>query len=496
MSISVDDLTELLGGNRRLFTEVYEAVAEQYMLLSLKTRELYSNPTYEAWFIEQHNVLSALRTQNDAIAKVYSLNKNSSLEPALHVMKKFYCGFDDNNYIYQTLATMTNQDTSRRNRNKKATIERQEYVKNTLGKLIMQYQKMQMPIPLDARMGYSHQDLAMSFSNSRTIIKKLTSFFEIDYFDILNRTIQIYVDRNHQLSNEFKSLLSQMCHINDNTVETASIRFSFIKKLRCSLKEIEPSLRHDFLFLFNGLAAKTTYEWLLDTYSLFKARQEIYYEWECKTIDTGINESRLSMHEKYLCQISIGRESLTQMIRKNGREGFDDVALEISHALGDFYQDLLSKDQDDQLVEYSKEIVTSQQIEYRASDCIKETEHLSRLTTWYINNNVLFINPDFKRHDRVNVASWLAGLISYDLKNEIPIKNGKKLNLVPDIYDELMKINCLYEKEISISSFKRNYLKVKNAVSEVSSIIRKQIENESGNHSIGLIFCLGPLWKQ
>lgn len=510
--LNKNQLIELLNGNRRLFTEVYEAAAEQYLLLALKARHLYSNGQ-KKWFIEQDEVLKKLMTQRDEIVEAYegfflTYPSRQPLDVAMHVMSSFYQGFDDNNKIMQTWGEMNRvptkggSSTDYRNARQDYNETRQRYVQQDLFNLLSESTPTSTSIPLDERMGYSHHDLAISFSCSDIIISSLNEFFNIDHLDILDKTVECF-SRDDSDFNDLASLLLKRRNMDDDSKNDAITRSAVINKIELLFSKISETDVQYFLSIYVGLVAQATHEWLMGTQRHFKFKYPVNYNWKYKVVDLREEDANyLSSltNNDILGQISISRSSIIQLIRRNGATGFDDVALEISRELGALYSELLKQSSkiDENSVDENKEHIESNDNDTDKSKVInpdRATAYLEHLTKWHEKNRVLLIkDEDAKRQDKVNVAGWLCGLIACDLKEGIPNKPTRYIN---NVFEMAKRDGHLSGMAVgSIASLYRYYRNIKNGIDKSTELINKQKKTNQSYPFNGAIYSSRPLWDQ
>lgn len=515
MELSKEKLIELLSGKERLFAEVYEAVAEQYLLLAMKARHLYKNEQYSKWFKEQDRVLKALCKQRDAIStaynaihdagynSAYSNHSKADLDVAMKVMNSFYHGFDNGKQILKTWWGM-GRPSSSGERHLHSNQSKQDYVQGDLFELLHSCNPSCTPIPLDERMDYSHQDLAISFSCSDTIISSLNEFFNIDYLDILDETVESFSKDNDEFNN-LTSLLLERRRMPADSKNTDSTREPIIAAVNLLFTKISYIGVQHFLSVYVELVAQVTHGWLMETQRHFKFRHPVNYKWKYNVVDLrkeGTDYLSSLTQDNIYGQISISRASIIQLIRRNGAAGFDDVALEISRELGQLYKNLLAQDAHiENLILDEKETIVFDNKNSIISD--RAVAYLSHLAEWYDKNNVLFYSDAAKRKDKANVAAWLCGLKLYDMKIGIPNRDGIKLKEAYKIIKLDKDLHGI--KNSSIPSLQRYQSKIKTLINngvdadtgiDVTVLINKQKELNENTPFNGAIYATRPLWEQ
>lgn len=488
---------EILEGNRRPFLNVYEAVAEQFLLLSFKARQLYKKPRYMDWFIEQDRVLHALCDKHQAIGEIYhrnniglSGNNNPEggyhpLHNALFIMQAFYNGFDNGKVGMQTWGEMNRLPNSRtRFRDNKI----QDFVHFDLFNILTKDNTSCEPISSFDRMGYSHQDLSIAVSHTELIIKKINNFFKIDHLDILaetiDRQIEYYRHKTPNLPDWLESIKTDRHDIN----KILSHLFKADAK-----NEIE-----FFLALYDLVFAQHTCNWIIDVTRYFKINRFVDYAWRFKTIEySEHNKKPLFSQDEHACQITIGRLDLLELIRKNG---LNDAMLHLSKKISEVYGDNANTEYVDDSFQISKDEKNEHEVSsrelYSHDGVLLGTylKYLCQFSEWYDTNKVLF-SYNLKRKDKININTWFLGLKCYDLKNGIP--NKKKLKLKEDIYDQLrIDTELCGGQSYSNISFQRYHIRVKDIINENIDELIKNQQDKNKNYSFnGYNYIIKPFWE-
>ncbi|MCG7584328.1 hypothetical protein [Photobacterium sp. OFAV2-7] len=516
MAISENDkrwLKDYLTGERPPFEPIYEAVSEQVLLLIFTARALYKNQAYSAWFDEQERLLTALNEDRDNIISLFPKHYfKSALEfiqnepdgAALHFMKQIHRGYDKGMSSMQVWGKMSHPDQSKR-----ALINREKelnYIQHEFSEILTSGGIKCLPIPSEARLGYSHQDLSMAFSRAPLICERLNSFFDITHPDMLCEAIYTLMYWYRENDIELPSWLEPLSHIRtwikleprNSRHLLSDIRQFLDDNLANFAANVPQSINERELELFvehvDCAYANHIYYWISQVTRLFSHDFQNRYVWRFKTVDeSGVDNL---FGDEHACQIKISRADLLELINKNG---IADAAHVLAESLSAFYVESLDDTENGEMprLEKEREGSSSNAMGYsNHSSVVSSTAvtYLDHFIDWYERNKVLFVIPDTKRAEKANIASWLVGLECYDLKLGVPSKEKTRLK---DVLPALSRkyANSTHKSGTSEISINRYYLRVKKIIeNDVASLVEKQKANNKFYPFNGANFAIKPFW--
>lgn len=496
-------LIDFMRGEKRPFSELYDAVSEQVMLLLLKTRQLCQQG-HQQWFAEQHRLFCALCAKSEEIAGLdahrfpYSNKEVDPVNNALRFMYQIYRGYDEGKHCLQTWGEMNSPPTDRRGGMVfvQPESEADVFIKTTLFSLLLEVDKACSAIPESARQGYSHQDLSLAYSCADTLIARLNAWFAIDnlraWSEALCNLLKI-IDKQQRQRPDW------LAPFTDIRASSREIYRYLEKNMTVFSTTVASAIeKEDADILFNQFVhhyGQDAFDWVWGVTGYFRAPYTTPYQWQVKTEKIPEEQQgwRLTGHEEYRCQISIGRENLLELIRRNGL--FDATAA-LADRLMQIYQPATEKNSD--VLRNISEEENGHSLSFTGKDTVirqRAAQYLAEFERWYQHNKTLFRSPKDKRNEKVNVATWLAGLKCYDLKKGIP--DGEKLKLKPSGYEQVRSDKHLQQSAgNSDISLQRYHSKVKSVIDKsIDQLIEKQKERNQYQPYNNANFAVKPLWS-
>ena len=505
-------LGKLLTGDTHPFPELFEAVSEQILLLIMKTRQLCLRKEYLLWFQEQHRMLTALQERSDKIAAFdadyypFPPKESDALINALVFMRRIYEGYDKGDHSLQTWGEMAHPSANSRAGLVSQESDEEVFIRKTLFALLLEGDKECAAIPASERKGYAHQDLSLAFSCTDILLEKLNAWHAIDHVRVGSQTVYSLLHNFKNQSRELPVWLQPFAgvHVAQNINDMAYYQFDneiyrYLKENMASFSEtlletIDIDDANALLNQFQWMYAHHACDWISNLMRYFRASYGTSYQWNFKTVRVVQEAEQIFDNDEFRCQITISRQRLLELIRKNG---LFDATCVLAESLTHFYHDALSQQSDPTPFAVSaKEEEGNANFVAGNNRLIRQraAHYLAQFQGWYQQNKTLFNNEGLKRNEKVNVGTWLAGVKCYDLKRGIP--DGEKQKLKETIYATVRNDKSLHNTGgDSNNSLQRHHGKVKDAIKEIDQLLDKQKERNQRAPYNDASFAIKPLWS-
>ena len=520
-------ISTLFSGKLSPFPDIYDAVSEQVLLLIFKARQLYQHPDYGRWFVEQHQVLDKLCAKSEHIGKIYKKDNftighkeepEDALLNALIFMGYLYHGFDNNNVSLKTWGEMNKQPEKWDRRFRQVIANENKFISDDLFQTLIQCKASCPPIPAEARMGYSHQDLSIAHSRSELLISRLNDFFKIKALHILSETIFRLIDGYRSNRRPLPTWLScfEAVHISnygdirDSTGYRAILAIleksgseNVVEEMNNSATEYDAE---NIISLYSKVFAFHTSKWLESITCYLKYQESTPYLWKFRTVMPSVEKTsekdstqKPEEWDNDYCQISISRDNLLELIQENS---LYDATKVLADCLTRIYHDAAAKEFEGEKAPVSdneRKGYSSNSWLFNTSGRHSYEENLNLIQTfekWYQKNKVLLISPNPTRTEKISVSARLAGLKCYDLKRGIPESAGMKVK--DGIYKKLKEDSDLrLPKKISDISLQRYHSKAKEIIAlEIDNLLRKQRNKNDQYPYSGSKYVIKPFWSK